>query len=801
MSIFPVNVSSIPQKMREGANWVGWVEQPRNGTDQITKPPINPQTGHFAKPNDPTTWGTLAEAQTAVEQFSLTGIGYALTRGAGIVAVDLDDCRNPETGDLDPMAERIVKRFDSYTEVSPSGNGLHIFVAGTLPQGKRRNGNIEMYDSDRYITVTGERLPIASSNVEDRQGAIEDLHAWINGDATLVETAKQDDPQFLALWEGDASAYKGDESGADLALCNMLAARCNKNAQRIDRIFRWSGLMRPKWDEPHFQGGETYGERTVAKACEVVPQDQQATRNGLLQAQPPTGRRSMEQTAAILAQQVIAYVRERKGLYLRDENDALYVVVDGKRIPLEFTPSNRAISGLLLAACGTSTVGGAARSAIQRLQVHADGEAGRYEFRRFSAVSKDGKRVYIPVSSGKLLQITGDDITEVPNGDNIDHFWLEHPNGTPLDYRPIDVKAALEDFERLVVNTQACETDAMRWLVAIAEGFFPLVRDVCPARLIFVHCGPSQNGKTSGAQRFTLLHGLGQVKASYTTAALRNMGDCGLLVLDNKEHANLTQDLIDYLLVVSTGGEDGRSLTDGTVRTHGRYRPVVVVTSIEGLFKAELRNRSVEVSYEVPGGGNLGRAGFEREIMEKRNSIGASMVPVIQRYLGNPSKPNPNPIPAFEEHFSELCAILRAYGEVTQKPEGWAAAIIAAWDVQFRKRDAEEDELEQPLLEVLESSQFRTVPLTHKGKAGTLYVVSAGQLLAPLARQVGTFRAAALPRTAQALSRRLHSCRFAVLTVLDDKAAPEVPELKRSSHKRPIGLWVPADDLAREKAA
>jgi primase-polymerase (primpol)-like protein len=184
-----------------------------------------------------------------------------LTKDSGIVAIDLDHCRNPETGELTPMAQRIVDRLNSYTEVSPSGEGLHIFVHGTLPpEGKRRITGIELYDSRRYLTVTGHRIESAPALLEARQDAIDALHAWISGDAALVEAAKADDPLFAELWGGVTAQYNGDDSAADLALCNKLAPRCGNDPVLMDRIFRWSALMRPKWDEP--RGSRTYGQMT-----------------------------------------------------------------------------------------------------------------------------------------------------------------------------------------------------------------------------------------------------------------------------------------------------------------------------------------------------------------------------------------------------------------------------------------------------------------------------------------------------------------------------------------------------------
>lgn len=263
----PPALDCIPQELKGKPNWVCWREEPCKGTGELTKPPINPHTGHYASPTDPDTWGTLQEALEARKRLRLPGIGFVLTKDSGIVAIDLDHCRNPETGDLTPMAQRTVERLKSYTEVSPSGEGLHIFVSGSLPpDGKCRIKDIELYDSARYLTVTGHRIESTPAFLEERQDAVDALHGWISGDAALVEAAKADDPLFAALWDGDRSQYEGDDSAADLALCNKLAPLCGRDPVQMDRIFRWSALMRPKWDEP--RGSRTYGQMTIDRALD-----------------------------------------------------------------------------------------------------------------------------------------------------------------------------------------------------------------------------------------------------------------------------------------------------------------------------------------------------------------------------------------------------------------------------------------------------------------------------------------------------------------------------------------------------
>src|SRR5205085_8567591 len=134
-------------------------------------------------------------------------------------------------------------------------------------------------------------------------------------------------------------------------------------------------------------------------------------------------------------------------------------------------------------------------------------------------------------------------------------------------YSTSNPKIGLDKFEELLVDTQSCRVPEMKWLVAMHEGLFPFIRDAYSARLIIEHIGGSQQGKTTGAVRFIRLHGLKDHHGNYSVAAIRNLGDIGLIVLDNKEQKNFDQELIDFCLFLATGAELGRSFSDGRLRT------------------------------------------------------------------------------------------------------------------------------------------------------------------------------------------------------------------------------------------
>jgi putative DNA primase/helicase len=91
--------------------------------------PIDPRTGHEATSTDPETWTDFETAQAAVRRWRGDGAGFVFTRTDPFVGIDLDHVI--ENGRLTDWAKSIVHTLASYTEVSPSGTGLHIIVRGS----------------------------------------------------------------------------------------------------------------------------------------------------------------------------------------------------------------------------------------------------------------------------------------------------------------------------------------------------------------------------------------------------------------------------------------------------------------------------------------------------------------------------------------------------------------------------------------------------------------------------------------------------------------------------------------------
>jgi putative DNA primase/helicase len=276
------SVYQAPKELRTVDQFVCWQEEDRDG--DVTKVPYSVHGGRASSTN-PKTWAPFEAAVTHAEEHSMSGVGFVFTEDDPYAGIDLDHCRNPETGVVEPWARKIVDALDSYTEVSPSGTGLHIFVKATLPGRNNRRGPVEMYESGRYFTLTGKHLDGTPAEIHERQDVLGRLYRHVFkeekpaaetnghrprtgsldvGDEDLIALAMQakNGEKFARLWRGDTSDYAGDESRADLALCSLLAFWTEGDTARMDHLFRQSGLYRDKWNR------HDYRERTFNKVLE-----------------------------------------------------------------------------------------------------------------------------------------------------------------------------------------------------------------------------------------------------------------------------------------------------------------------------------------------------------------------------------------------------------------------------------------------------------------------------------------------------------------------------------------------------
>jgi AAA domain len=296
---------TIPAELKALAQWVVWKYELNKERTKWTKVPYRARnTQRKASTTDPTTWGTHDEAVAAFEAMRgesgakrVDGIGFVFSPDDPYVGVDLDYCLD-EQGVIRPWAKLHIENLTTYGEISPSRRGIKFIVKGELPgHGRKRTGfgedetgAVEMYGEARFFTITGDHLDGHPTTVADLPHVVAATYEEVFGPAdkssdstwTIPITAKPtldatDDDLLRHAYRSKnghvvQSLYRGTLPGgkttseATAALLFHLAFWTGKDANRMDRLFRGSGLMRSKWDDR--RGSSTWGANEIASAIE-----------------------------------------------------------------------------------------------------------------------------------------------------------------------------------------------------------------------------------------------------------------------------------------------------------------------------------------------------------------------------------------------------------------------------------------------------------------------------------------------------------------------------------------------------
>ncbi len=259
---------TLPDEMKALQHFVVWhLEEVTNekGVTRLTKVPYiarraayAEETARKASSTKSTSWTSFTTAVETYLQGGWHGIGF-MFEGSGYTGGDVDHCIDAETDAIDQRGRRVIDRLQSYTERSFSGDGIHTIIKASMPETGRRFGPVEFYSDGRYFAMTGQHIPGTLVTIEARQEELNSLIKELDAD-WKVETRLKKDAALLKLWKGDTSAYDGDASRADLALCNKLAVLCSRDKEQIDRLFRSSKLYRDKWER------QDYRDWTIDKA-------------------------------------------------------------------------------------------------------------------------------------------------------------------------------------------------------------------------------------------------------------------------------------------------------------------------------------------------------------------------------------------------------------------------------------------------------------------------------------------------------------------------------------------------------
>jgi putative DNA primase/helicase len=150
-----LDADGVHEELKSFDHWVVWKAFPRED-EKLDKVPFDAKTGARASTTDSRSWSTFDEATAAYERGPFDGVGFVFSSADPYTGIDLDDVRNPDSGELAEWARKAIDRFDAYAEVSPSGEGVHIYVKGRVLKA-RKNSTIEVYSTARFFTVTGVR--------------------------------------------------------------------------------------------------------------------------------------------------------------------------------------------------------------------------------------------------------------------------------------------------------------------------------------------------------------------------------------------------------------------------------------------------------------------------------------------------------------------------------------------------------------------------------------------------------------------------------------------------------------------
>lgn len=282
------NFDNIPEDLKEIDRWVAykliWDEE----KEKYGKPPYSLDG---KKKQGFNIYYSYEEVVKAVRNGSVDGIGFAMSADDNFICIDLD----ADSLDDIPASIKSISNH-TYAEMSPSGNGLHVWFKGEKPKGAGGKQNrftndgfkVECFYDTGFLTMTGNSINDLS--IEDNQMMLDfifdntthgsekaesiqideiELPQGEEEDAKVIKNmlnSRNNGEKITALMNGDTKYYDGDDSAADIALCNFLAIYTKCNKEQIDRIFRKSGLMRDKWDVVHHSNGETYGSETINRS-------------------------------------------------------------------------------------------------------------------------------------------------------------------------------------------------------------------------------------------------------------------------------------------------------------------------------------------------------------------------------------------------------------------------------------------------------------------------------------------------------------------------------------------------------
>ena len=224
---------TIPESIKSEFFMLWRLEQ-REGRQ--TKPPINPSSGYKGNVQDPKQWTDFANALKIHKggRFHTNGISVVVHPDSELVGLDLDKCI--KDGAFSNEAMEVLQKVNSYSEISPSGNGVRIFLYGKLPGKGRRKDNFECYDEGRHLTVTGNHIPDTPKAINRDQGVIDWFHQKF-----IATTKDEDSSQGRVREARDENEMVVIEPASDVSKLQVneiiQQIRSSRQKEKFERLF------------------------------------------------------------------------------------------------------------------------------------------------------------------------------------------------------------------------------------------------------------------------------------------------------------------------------------------------------------------------------------------------------------------------------------------------------------------------------------------------------------------------------------------------------------------------------------
>lgn len=267
------NYENIPDELKREKRWCLYKIIQRDGKN--TKLPLMPN-GKPAKSNDKTTWNSYEDCITSLNQNIGDGLGFML--GDGYIGIDIDKVSDDIfVYSMDYHAKSMTADFlrgiSTYAEISPSKTGLHFIGKGEVPGIRKRYKNLEIYDKDRFFTITGniikdrdrnkiinidsELSPLYEKympkiNVINSENKRNQITTFLKDDQDILEKLfdrgyfSYTGEDLRTIYYGNYESYFNSQSEADFFMLGRLIYYTS-DTQKAISLMENSGLKREKW--------------------------------------------------------------------------------------------------------------------------------------------------------------------------------------------------------------------------------------------------------------------------------------------------------------------------------------------------------------------------------------------------------------------------------------------------------------------------------------------------------------------------------------------------------------------------